>query len=246
MESKNYKYIILEFKRGICVLNFNRLDKKNALSTDMRSEIIDALNNLKENKRVRVVIFYGGKDFFSAGFDRDEVQKVVQGEGDYEAFVESNHLFHQTILEFPKVLIAAINGYALAGAFDLAVICHLRIASKSALFGHPEIRFGACPLFFPYMGLVGRGKALEICLNTGSKETFLKAEEALKLNLINKVVNAEQVLDESIKVAKEINKSPEFAVSQLLQVNKLNFDRVKAFDSEIEIILKSIKSLLGR
>ncbi len=246
MESKNYKYINLEFKRGICVLNFNRHDKKNALSTDMRSEIIDALNNLKENKRVRVVIFYGGQDFFSAGFDRDEVQKVVQGEGDYEAFVESNHLFHQTLLEFPKVLIAAINGYALAGAFDLAVICHLRIASKGALFGHPEIRFGACPLFFPYMGLVGRGKALEICLNTGSKETFLKAEEALKLNLINKVVNAEQVLDESIKIAKEINKSPEFAVSQLLQVNKLNFDRVKAFDSEIEIILKSMKSLLGK
>jgi len=246
MDSNNYDYIKLEFKRGICVLNFNRQDKKNALSLDMRSEIIDALNSLKENKRVRVVIFYGGQDFFSAGFDRDEVQKVVQGEGDYEAFVESNHLFHQTLFEFPKVLIAAVNGYALAGAFDLAVICHLRIASKGALFGHPEIRFGACPLFFPYMGLVGRGKALEICLNTGSKETFLKAEEALKLNLINKVVNAENVLDESIKMAKEINKSPEFAVSQLLQVNKLNFDRVKAFDSEIEIILKSMKSLLGK
>jgi len=246
MESKKYKFINLDFKRGICVLNFNRHDKKNALSTEMRSEIIDALNDLKENKRVRVVIFYGGKDFFSAGFDRDEVQKVVQGEGDYEAFVESNHLFHQTLFDFPKVLIAAINGYALAGAFDLAVICHLRIASKGALFGHPEIRFGACPLFFPYMDLVGRGKALEICLNTGSKETFLKAEEALKLNLINKVVNAEQVLDESIKIAREINKSPEFVVSQLLQVNKLNFDRVKAFDSEIELILKSMKSLLRK
>lgn len=246
MESKNYDYISLDFKRGICVLNFNRHDKKNALSMDMRSEIIDALNNLKVNKRVRAVIFYGGQDFFSAGFDRDEVQKVVQGEGDYEAFVESNHLFHQTLFDFPKVLIAAINGYALAGAFDLAVICHLRIASKGALFGHPEIRFGACPLFFPYKGLVGRGKALEICLNTGSKETFLKAEEALKLNLINKVVHADQVLDESIKMAKEINKSPEFAVSQLLQVNKFNFDRVKAFDSEIELILKSMKSLLGK
>jgi enoyl-CoA hydratase/carnithine racemase len=68
----------------------------------------------------------------------------------------------------------------------------------------------------------------------------------LKLNLINKVVHADQVLDESIKMAKEINKSPEFAVSQLLQVNKLNFDRVKAFDSEIEIILRSMKSLLGK
>ena len=246
METKNYIFNNLEFKRGICILNFNRLDKKNALSSDMRSEIIDALTSLKEEKRVRAVIFYGGKDFFSAGFDRDEVQKVVQGEGDYEEFVESNHLFHQTLFDFPKLLIAAINGYALAGAFDLIVICHLRVASKDALFGHPEIRFGACPLFFPYMGLVGRGKALELTLNTGSKENFLSAEEAYRLNIINKLVEPGETLKEAIRLAKEINKSPEFAVSQLLEVNKLNFDRVKAFDREIEIILKSMKALLEK
>jgi len=246
MESKNYRYINLEFKRGICILNFNRPDKKNAFSSNMRSEIIDALNSLKEEKRIRSVIFYGGEEFFSAGFDRDEVQKVVQGEGDYEEFVGSNHLFHQTLFDFPKLLIAAINGYALAGAFDLAVICHLRVASKGALFGHPEIRFGACPLFFPYMGLVGRGKALELTLNTSSKESFLSAEEAYRLNIINKLVEPGETLKEAIRLAKEINKSPEFAVSQLLEVNKFNFDRVKAFDSEIEIILKSMKALLGK
>ncbi|MFX0010358.1 MAG: enoyl-CoA hydratase/isomerase family protein [Candidatus Hermodarchaeota archaeon] len=246
MESKNFKYINLEFKRGICILHFNRLDKKNALSTDMRSEIIEALNNLKDDKKVRAVIFYGGQDFFSAGFDRDEVQKVVQGKGDYEAFVESNHLFHETLFNFPKLLIAAINGYALAGAFDLTVICHLRVASKGSLFGHPEIRFGACPLFFPYMGLVGRGKALELTLNTGSKEMFLSAEEAYRLNIVNKLVEPGETLEEAIKLAKEINKSPEFAVSQLLTINKLNFDRVKTFDREIEIILESMKNLLGK
>ncbi len=246
METNNYEYIRLAFKRGICILNFNRPDKKNALSSDMRSEIMHALNALKEDKKVRAVIFYGGIDFFSAGFDRDEVQKVVQGEGDYEEFVESNHLFHQTLFNFPKLLIAAINGFALAGAFDLTVICHLRVASKGALFGHPEIRFGACPLFFPYMGLVGRGKALELTLNTGSKENFLSAEEAYRLNIINKLVEPGEALEEAIKLAKEINKSPEFAVSQLLEVNKLNFDRVKVFDSEIEIILKSMKELLGK
>lgn len=246
MESNNYEFIRLDFKRGICILNFNRPDKKNALSSDMRSEIMHALNVLKEDKKVRAVIFYGGKDFFSAGFDRDEVQKVVQGEGDYEEFVESNHLFHQTLFNFPKLLIAAINGFALAGAFDLTAICHLRVASKGALFGHPEIRFGACPLFFPYMGLVGRGKALELTLNTGSKENFLSAEEAYRLNIINKLVEPGEVLEEAIKLAKEINKSPGFAVSQLLEVNKLNFDRVEAFDNEIEIILKSMKLILGK
>jgi enoyl-CoA hydratase len=246
MESNNYDYIKLEFRRGICILHFNRPDKKNALSHAMRSEIIDALNNLKDNKKVKSVIFYGGKDFFSAGFDRDEVQKVVQGEGDYEEFVESNHLFHQTLFDFPKLLIAAISGYALAGAFDLMVICHLRVASKGALFGHPEIRFGACPLFFPYMGLVGRGKALELTLNTGSRENFLSAEEAFRLNIVNKLVEPGEVLDEAIKMAKEINKAPEFAVSQLLKINKLNFDRVETFDREIEIILNDMKKLLGK
>jgi enoyl-CoA hydratase len=246
MESHNYNYIDLEFRRGICILHFNRPDKKNALSHDMRSEIIDSLNNLKDNKKVKSVIFYGGKDFFSAGFDRDEVQKVVQGEGDYEEFVESNHLFHQTLFDFPKLLIAAINGYALAGAFDLTVICHLRVASRGALFGHPEIRFGACPLFFPYMGLVGRGKALELTLNTGSKENFLSAEEAYRLNIVNKIVEPGEAFNEAIKMAKEINKAPEFAVSQLLKINKLNSDRVKTFDKEIEIILTDMKGLLGK
>jgi len=246
MEEKNYQFISLEKKGKITILKFNRPEKKNALSEAMRAEIIDALDTLKEEQRVKAVIFYGGEDFFSAGFDRDEVQAVVQGKGDYQQFIDSNHLFHQTILEFPKLLIAAVNGYALAGAFDLAVICHLRVASKGALFGHPEIRFGACPLFFPYMTLVGRGKALEIALNTGTRDTFLTAEEAYRLNIINKLVEKEEVLDVAINLAKQIIQSPEYAISQLLQVNNIFFDQVKAFDTEIEKIVKTMSTMLNR
>ena len=212
----------------------------------MRSEILDALTLLKEEKRIKTIIFYGGEDFFSAGFDRDEVQAVIQGEGDYQSFVDSNHLFHQTIFEYPKLLIAAVTGYALAGAFDLAVICHLRVASKGTLFGHPEIRFGACPLFFPYLTLVGRGKALEIALNTGTREKFLTAEEAYRLNLINKLVEKGEVLNEAIKMAKQIVQSPDFVVSQLIQVNNLFLDQVKKFSTEIDYILGDMKTLLNK
>ena len=243
---KNYQYIIIEKKGKVAIIKFNRQEKKNALSEAMRSEILDALGLLKEEKRIKAVIFYGGEDFFSAGFDRDEVQAVIQGEGDYQGFVDSNHLFHQTILEYPKLLIAAVNGYALAGAFDLAVICHIRIASKGTVFGHPEIRFGACPLFFPYMTLVGRGKALEIALNTGTRETFLTAEEAYRLNILNRLVEKGEVLDEAIKMAKQINQSPEFAVLQLIQVNNIFFDQVKKFDAEIDNILQSMKAMLNK
>ncbi|MFX1570531.1 MAG: enoyl-CoA hydratase/isomerase family protein [Promethearchaeota archaeon] len=242
---KEYQFINIERRGKISIIKFNRLEKKNALSEVMRAEIIDALNSLQEEKRIKAVIFYGGEEIFSAGFDRDEVQAVVQGKGDYQKFVDSNHLFHQTVFEFPKLLIAAINGYALAGAFDLAVICHLRVASKGSLFGHPEIRFGACPLFFPYMTLVGRGKALELTLNTGTRETFLTAEEAYRLNIINRLVEKGEVLNKAVNLAKQITQSPEYVVKQLLQVNNILFDQVKTFDTEIDTILKSMSSLLG-
>ncbi len=244
MENK-YQNIIIERKGKIAIVKFNRPEKKNALSELMRAEIIDALNSLKDEKRIKSVIFYGGEDFFSAGFDRDEVQAVVQGKSDYKQFVDSNHLFHQTIFEFPKLLIAAVNGYALAGAFDLTIICHLRVASKGSLFGHPEIRFGACPLFFPYMTLVGRGKALEIALNTSTRDTFLSAEEAYRLNIINILTEKGEVLNEAINLAKQINQSPEYVIQQLLQVNNTFFDQVKTFDDEINTILKSMSKMLG-
>lgn len=244
MERK-YQFINVEKKGKRAIIKFNRPEKKNALSEEMRAEIIDSLNSLKDEKRIKAVIFYGGEEFFSAGFDRDEVQAVVQGKGDYQKFIDANHLFHQRIFEFPKLLIAAVNGYALAGAFDLMVICHLRVASKGALFGHPEIRFGACPLFFPYMTLVGRGKALEITLNTATKETFLNAEEAYNLNIVNKLVEKGEVLNEAVNLANQITQSPEYVIKQLIQVNNVFFDQVKVFDTEIDTIVKSMSSLLG-
>jgi enoyl-CoA hydratase len=243
MISKNFEFIELERKGKICILKLNRPEKKNAMNFKMRSEIIEALNDLKQENRIKCVIFYGGEEFFSAGFDRDEVQAVIQEKKNLEIFIENNHLFHQTILDFPKLLIAAVNGYALAGAFDLTIICHLRIASKNAIFGHPEIRFGACPLFFPYMAIVGRGKALEIALNTGTKVNFLSAEEAYRLNIVNKLVEPGEVLNEAFNMAKDILQSPALAVTQLLNVSNIFFIQVKAFDTEIDTIIKTTKEI---
>jgi enoyl-CoA hydratase/carnithine racemase len=242
---REYKFIVIERKGKSALIKFNRPEKKNAMHEDMKLEIIDALELMKQEKRMKAVIIYGGEEIFSAGFDRDEVQALVQGKGDYKRFVEINHQLHETFFNYPKLLIAAINGYALAGAFDLAVICHLRIASKEALFGHPEIRFGACPLFFPYMMILGRGKALEIALNTGTKETYISAEEAYRLNLINKLVEKGAVLDTAIEIANKINQSPEFAVRQLIHVSNIFFNQINKFDDEIDVIVKSMSSLLG-
>ena len=124
IENQTYQFIIIERKGKSAIIRFNRPDKKNAFSEAMRSEILDALALLKEEKRIKTIIFYGGEDFFSAGFDRDEVQAVIQGEGDYQHFIDSNHLFHQTIFDFPKLLIVAINGFALVKKeYSYLIVC---------------------------------------------------------------------------------------------------------------------------
>ena len=246
MEIKDFKYIELEKKGKICILKLNRPDKKNALSELLRSEIIEALDILKEEKRIRTVIFYGGEQFFCAGFDKNEVQGLLQNTDNIQHFIESTLHFHKKLFEFPKLKIAAINGFALGGGFDLAVLCHLRIASNNAEFGHPEIGFGACPLFFVYMGLVGRGKAIELTLNTVTKDNFINAQEAYRLNIINKLVSSGEVLNEAIKLARKINKSPDFVIDTLLQVSNSFFDQTKAYETELKIIEESMKPLLNK
>jgi enoyl-CoA hydratase/carnithine racemase len=95
------------------------------------------------------------------------------------------------------------------------------------------------------MTLVGRGKALEITLNTATRQTFLTAEKAYRLNIVNKIVEKGEVLDEAISLAKQITQSPEYVIKQLLQVNNIFFDQIKTFDTEIDVILRSMRTLLS-
>ncbi|MFX1274080.1 MAG: enoyl-CoA hydratase/isomerase family protein [Promethearchaeota archaeon] len=236
----DYEFLKLEKKGKICILILNRPEKKNALSEVLRNEIIDALDHLKEDNKIRTVIFYGNEGFFSTGFDKDEVQASISSPEKAEQLKISSLLIHKKMFEFPKLTIAAISGYALGGGFDLAVLCHLRVASKNAIFGHPEIAFGACPLFFSYMSLVGRGKALELVLNTASRETFINAKEAYELNIINKLVDDGNALNEAINMAKQINKSPKLTISMLIQVNNAFFDQYKAYETEVETIMRNM------
>lgn len=243
---EDFQFIKLEMKGKIGILTLNRPEKKNALSKPLRLEIMKALDIIKDDNKIKTLIIYGGEDIFCAGFDKGEVQAAIQGSEMSEEFIEDLLVFHNKFFEFPKLMIAAINGYALAGGFDSAILCHLRIASKNAIFGHPEIGFGACPLFFLYAALVGRGKAIELTLNTATSETFINAEEAYRLNIINKLVEPGEALNEAVKLAKQINRSPDFAISILLKVSSLMLNQVKTFEEEIRTVEESMKSMLKK
>ena len=147
-------------------------------------------------------------------------------------------IFSLTLI-FLAILSIFLNSSVKTSLSDIAAVSML-FASENALFGHPEIAFGACPLFFSYMSLVGRGKALELVLNTASRETFIDVQEAYKLNIINKLVENGKVLDEAINMAKKINKSPKLMISILIKVNNAFFDQYKAYETEVQTIMNNM------
>ncbi len=187
---------------GIATLTLNRPDKKNALSIALRDEMADALAALAADERLKVVVVTGAGDVFSAGFDLKEFERVREpGFGDL--LWASSDRYHRACLDFPLPMIAAVNGAALAGGFDLAVMCDIRIASDTARFGHPEITFGDV-VYGPLHDLVGGAVARDLCF-TGR---MIDAAEAHALHIVSRVVPADALMREAMNAAVQAARAP--------------------------------------
>jgi enoyl-CoA hydratase len=188
---------------GIVVLTLDRPDKRNALSIALRDEVSDALDTLAADERVKVVVITGAGGTFSAGFDLREFEQALDDAAVDDAIWTSADRFHQRLLEFPLPLLAAVDGPALAGGFDLAVCCDLRVASTTARFSHPETTFGDV-MYSPLHDLVGGAIARELCL-TGRE---VDADEALRLHLVSQVCAPEDLAAVSDDWARQIARAP--------------------------------------
>jgi enoyl-CoA hydratase/carnithine racemase len=175
---------------GHAVLTLNRPEKRNALSVALRDAISDALDSLATDEAIRCVVITGAGSVFCAGFDLSEFTRAADDEAFGRELWSSSDRYHDTVLRFPLPTIAAINGPALAGGFDLAILCDLRIASTTARFAHPERTFGDI-VYGPLHDLVGGAVARELTI--GGRE--LDAAEALGVHLVGEVVAPEQLVD---------------------------------------------------
>jgi enoyl-CoA hydratase/carnithine racemase len=190
---------------GVATLRLSRPGKKNALSIDLRDGVSDALDQLAVDESVKVVVITGAGDVFSAGFDLDEFKNP---DPDFQRRLwASSDRFHHTLLRFPLPVVAAVNGPALAGGFDLAVLCDLRIAAVSAKFAHPEQAWTDV-MFGPLADLVGSAVARELCL-TGRP---VSAGEAFRLRLVSAVVEADELVAETARWAGQIARAPRDAL----------------------------------
>jgi len=185
-----YQNILLETSDRVCTLTINRPDKRNALNQATRDEILRALDELEQSSDSRVLIITGAGDkAFIAGADIGEFEgrtALTQRES-----MKGRRIF-DAIEEFPKPVIAMINGFCLGGGMELALACDLRIASDTAKLGQPEINLGIIPGgggTQRLTRLVGEGKSMELIL-VGD---FIDAAEARSIGLINDVVPAAEL-----------------------------------------------------
>lgn len=219
-------------KGGVKIMTLNRPDAKNALSIKMRIEISAALAEMRDDKKTRALVITGGGSTFCAGFDLKEFgDKSV-----YMELFESSSKYHRDLWNFPKPVIAAINGAALGGGFDLATLCDIRICSQKAFFAHPEIKFGGPPLFTPLRWIVGDGLARDLCL-TGRK---IDAEEARRILLCSEVTTPETLMDRALEIAAMILQAPDgtLAVAKRYMIGNAGKNFEESFSEEHDSIFR--------
>ena len=204
--SPSYEALLVERRDRVALITINRPEKRNALNIQTRQEGAAALEELREDEGVRVVVFTGAGDkAFVAGADIGEFAgrtAITQRD------VMTGRSLFTAIDTFPKPVIAMINGYCLGGGCELALACDLRIASENASFGQPEINLGIIPGgggTQRLTHLIGEGKAMELIL-TGD---IIDARTAFTLGLVNTVVPAEELEAKTMEIANRIaEKSP--------------------------------------
>jgi len=186
--------MLTERHDGWVLLTLNRPDKRNALSIELRDAITDELRALADDDAVNGVAITGAGGTFSGGWDLKEFDLAATDPDLGRQIWRSADEFHHTLLTFPLPLVAAVDGPALAGAFDLAVCCDVRLASSTARFAHPEFIW-ADLLYSPLEAIVGGAVARDLLL-TGRE---IGAAAALRVGLVSEVVEPEQ-LSEALHV----------------------------------------------
>jgi enoyl-CoA hydratase len=214
----NYEILRIERRDRIAFVTIHRPEKLNALNARTKTELKELFLELQADAQVDAVILTGsGQKAFVAGTDIKELGELDEQKG--RLFSEGGQAVFNLIENLGKPVIAAVNGYALGGGAELAMACHIRIASENAKVGQPEVNLGIIP---GYGGtqrlarLVGKGKALEMIL-TGEP---VDAQEALRIGLVNKVVAPQDLMTAAETMARTIIGKSQVAVRlALLCVN---------------------------
>jgi len=207
--SIQYNFIKYEEEDSMAILTINRPKALNALNSKVLDELNNSLDNINLSKIKSLIITGAGEKSFVAGADISEMNTLTKKEA--EAFGKKGNDIFRKIENFQIPVIAAVNGFALGGGCEISMSCDIRICSDNAIFGQPEVGLGITPGFGGTQRLprlIGASMAKQIIF-TGQN---IKAEEALRIGLVNEIYPKNELLTEAKKLAKEISKNSAYAI----------------------------------
>lgn len=235
-----YNFLKSEKRGEILILTISAPKSLNALNSNILAEINDFVSNIEKDTRVLIITGDGEKSFV-AGADISEMANLNQAEG--EAFGKRGADVFRKIETLPIPVIAAVNGFALGGGCELAMACDIRICSANAKFGQPEVGLGIVPGFsgtYRLAKLVGMGMAKQLIF-TGKP---IKAEEALRIGLVNAVYEQAELMNEAVKMAESIIVNAPLAVAYAKECINEEYDLCadKAIEYETKLFGKCFAS----
>ncbi len=227
----SFDFVTLTVTDRIATLTVNRPDKLNALNDATIAELDRAIDDVRQRDDIRGLIVTGAMRAFVAGADISELS------GQLPMDAKDRARFGQRVFdkfeESPKPVIAAVNGFALGGGCELAMACHIRIASEAAKFGQPEVKLGITPGFGGTQRLprlVGRGRALQLLL-TGE---MIDAQEALRIGLVNKVVPPPELMASADAMMRQILGNAPLALALVIEAVNRGLDRAQSDGLNLE------------
>ncbi|MCP4149385.1 MAG: crotonase [bacterium] len=236
----DFEILKLNVEEGIATVTVSRPKALNALNTRFFQEMDQMVADIKARDDISVMVITGDGKAFVAGADIAEMVDMNEKQGTEFSQIGQNTFRSLELLEIP--VIAAINGFALGGGCELAMACDFRIASAKAKFGQPEVNLGLTP---GYAGtqrlsrLVGLGNALYLLLSAD----MIKADEALRIGLVQKVTEPENLMEEVYKIAKNIASKGPKAVRKVKLATRQGF--LSSFDEGCALESKEFGSLFG-
>jgi enoyl-CoA hydratase len=187
---------------AVGVITLNRPDVLNALNSTLMEETTAALQRFAAAPEIRAIVLHGAGRAFSAGFDlKESAARNIEGVAQWRAVLRADFDFLIQFWDCPKPTVAAVHGYCLAGAFELALACDLTVAAEGTRFGEPEVRFGSSIVAMLLPWFVGPKAAKELLL-TGDDR--IDAARALRLGIVNHVVPAGRELDKAMELARDL------------------------------------------
>ena len=229
-----YQTLLTELEQGILTVTLNRPDKLNALNRFVLDDLNNLMNQVESDSTIRGVILTGaGPKAFVAGADISEFSGLTNEEAMALAKRGQDCFFR--IERSSKPIIAAVNGFALGGGCELAMSCHIRLASENAKFGQPEVNLGLIP---GYGGtqrltqLIGKGRALELMMSGN----MIHAADAYRIGLVNHVYPIESLIEEAKKLISTIlTKGPNAVGRVIAAANAVSAPNDAGYTEEVKL-----------